>query len=99
MQSHSALEIFPRHMLERADLYDSGVVDQDVDLAEAIDGLPNRRPNLSGIKQVALQSQNRPTAPDKIRFCAPEFLRIARNKRDLSTCRTNLSREHEPKSP
>jgi hypothetical protein len=101
MQSHSVLEIFPRHVLERADLYDSGVVDQDVDLAEAIDGLLNRRLNLRCIKQIALnpESIRGAAAPGEVSFCAPEFLDIARNERDLSACRTNLASKHEPESP
>jgi hypothetical protein len=99
MQSHGALEIFSRHMLERADLDDAGAVDQDIDLAEAIDDLPNSGPNLPCIMQVALNRQNRAATPGEIRFCAPEFLSISRNERDLSACRADLSRKHEPKSP
>jgi hypothetical protein len=100
MQSHGTLKIFPRHMLERADLNDAGAVDQDIDLAEAIDDLPNSRLNLPFIKQVALHGQNcAAAAPGKVRFCAPEFLGIARNERNLSACRAKLPREHESKSP
>ena len=99
MQLHSALEIFPPHVFERADLDDSGIVDQDIDLAEAIDDLPNRRLNLLRIKQIALNRLNRAAAPGKVRFCAPEFLSIARNECDLSACRANMAAEHEPKSP
>jgi hypothetical protein len=101
MQSHGALEIFPRHVLERADLDDAGVVNQDIDLAEAIDDLPNSRPNLLGIKQVALnpESIRGAAAPGEVSFCAAEFLSIARNECDLSACRADLSRKHEPKSP
>ena len=101
MQSHGALEIFPLHMLERADFDDAGAVDQDIDLAEAIDDLTNRGLNLPCIKQIALNSESirGAAAPGEVRFCAPEFLGIARNERDLSACRANLSREHEPKSP
>jgi hypothetical protein len=96
---HGALEIFSRHMLERADLDDAGAVDQDIDLAEAIDDLPNRRVNLLCIKQVALHGQNRSAARGEVSFRAPEFLSLARNKRDLSACCANLSRKHKPKSP
>ena len=98
MQSHGAIEIFPRHMLERADLDDTRVVDQDIDLAEAIDDLLNRGVNLPCNKQIALNRQNRAAAPGKVRFCAPEFLNIARYERDLSARRADLSRKHEPKS-
>jgi hypothetical protein len=100
MESHGTLEIFPRHVLEWADLDDACVVDQDIDLAEVIDDLPNRRPNLLCIKQVAFNPENirGAAAPGNVRFCAPEFLRIARYERDLSACRGDLSRKHEPKS-
>jgi hypothetical protein len=100
MQSHGALEIFPRHVLERADLDNAGVVDQDIDLAEVIDDLPNSRSNLLCIKQVALnpESIRGAAAPGKVRFCAPEFLSISRYERNLSICRADLSREHESKS-
>jgi len=73
----------------------ASVVDQDIDLAEAIDDLPNRRVNLLCIQQIALNRQNRAAAPGEVRFCAPEFLSIARNERDLSTaaqiCRASTS--------
>jgi hypothetical protein len=101
MQSHCAIEIFPGHVLERADFDDPGAVDQDIDLAEAMDDLPNSRPNLLCIKQIALnpESIRRTAPPGKVRFGAPELLNIARNERDLSACGANLTRKHEPKSP
>src|SRR5260370_24072023 len=98
MQSHGALEILMRHMLKRTDFDNAGVVDQDVDLAKAIDDLPNSRLNLPGIQQVALHGQHRTATPGKISFCAPEFIGVARNQRDLSARSANLSRKHESKA-
>src|SRR5438094_4838747 len=98
MQSHGAVEIIPRHMLKWTDFDNAGVVDQDVDLAKTIDDLPNSRLNLPGIQQVALHGQHCIAAPGKISFCAPEFIGVARNERDLPACSANLSRKHEPKS-
>jgi hypothetical protein len=88
-------------MLERADLDDAGAVDQDIHLAKVIDDLPNSRPNLLCIKQVALNREGirGAAALGKVSFCAPEFLSIARNECDLSACRANLPRKHESKSP
>ncbi len=59
MQSHSAFEILARHVLKRTNFDDAGAVDQDVDLAEAIDDLTNSGINLCGIEQVALNGQDR----------------------------------------
>jgi len=58
MQSHGAVEILRSQMLKRTDFDDAGVVDQDIDLAKAIDYLPNSRLNLSGIEQVALNRED-----------------------------------------
>jgi hypothetical protein len=49
-------------MLKRTDFDNAGVVDQDVDLAKAIDYLPNSRLNLSRIEQIALNRQGFATA-------------------------------------
>src|SRR5713101_1364510 len=98
MQSHGALEILMRHMLKRTDFDNAGVVDQDVDLAKAIDDLPNSRLNLPGIQQVALHGQRRTAARSKIGLCARELIRVARNKCNVAVSRANLSRKHEPKS-
>src|SRR6478736_4866891 len=65
MQSHCALEILPRHMLERADFDNAGVVYQDVYLAKAIDDLPNSRLNLFGIEKIAFNRENFATAGNK----------------------------------
>jgi len=53
MQSHGAVEILRPQMLKRTDFDDARVVDQDVDLAKAIDDSPNSRANLFAIQQIA----------------------------------------------
>jgi hypothetical protein len=85
-------------MIERADLDNAGVVDQDVNLAEAINDFPDSRLNLSGIQQIALDGQHGATAPGEISFCAREFRGIPCKQRDLTACGANLPRKHEPKS-
>ena len=90
MQLHGALEIFAHHVLERADLDNAGVVDQDVDLAEPIDDLANGRFNLSTIEQVAL-NRKRFTAPlGEIGFGAREFIGIARDENNFPALIANL---------
>jgi hypothetical protein len=85
-------------VFKRADLDNAGVVDQDIDLAETIDDLPDRRPNLFSVQQVALNGQNRAAAPGEVCLGAPEFLSIARNERDLSASRAEMARKHEAQS-
>ncbi len=53
MQSHGAVEILRPHMLKRTDFDNAGVVDQDIDLAKAIDYSPNSGANLFAIQQIA----------------------------------------------
>ena len=50
MQLHGAIEIFAVHVIERTDFDDAGVVDQDVDFAEAIDSCPDSGVNLRAIE-------------------------------------------------
>src|SRR5262245_61757881 len=50
MQLHGALVVFAGHMIERTDLDDAGVVDQDVNSFEVIDDFPDNRVNLSAIE-------------------------------------------------
>jgi hypothetical protein len=85
-------------MVEWADLDNAGVVDQDVNLAEAINDFPDSRLNLSGIQQIALNGQHGATAPGELSFCAGKFRRIPREQRDLTACGANLPRKHEPES-
>jgi hypothetical protein len=62
MESHGAIEIFARHVIERTNLNDAGIVDQDVDFAEAIDSCPDSAMNLRVIEQVAFDGHNLATA-------------------------------------
>jgi hypothetical protein len=95
MQAHGAIEILELHMLDWTDFNDAGVVNQDVDLAEAIDGLTDGRLNLPGIEQITLNG-NHPTATSRqISFCADQFLIVPRKERHFAASSTNLSRQHQ----
>jgi hypothetical protein len=85
-------------MVEWTDLDNAGVVDQDVNLAEAINDFPDSRLNLSGIQQIALDGQHGASVPGEISFCAREFRHIPCEQRDLTACGANLPRKHEPES-
>ena len=98
MQSHGALEILRRHMLNGPYFDNAGVVDQDVDLAKTIDDSPDSQVNLSGIEQIAFNCENFTTAGDKISLCTHQFVRIARNDGNIAASRANMSREHESES-
>ena len=52
------LEIFKRHALERTNLDLAGIVDQDVDRAEAKGYLLNGRLDLLAVRDVALNCQD-----------------------------------------
>src|SRR6266480_1293770 len=98
MHSHGALKIVPAHMLKRTYFDDARVVDQDVDFAKAIDNLPNSRLNLSRIEQIAFNGQDYAAARSEIDLCTREFIRVARDERNVAALRTNLPRKHESKS-
>src|SRR5215470_15816343 len=98
MQLHGAFEILPRHVLKRTDFDNAGVVDQNVDLAKAIDDLTNSGSNLCGVEQITFNGQNRAAARSEIALCARQFFGVARNERDVPTFRADMSRKHEPKS-
>src|SRR6266513_574485 len=98
MQSHGALEIFPRHMLKGANFDNAGVVYQDVYLAKAIDDFSNSRLNLSGIEKIAFNRENFATARNKISLCTCQLIGIARNESNVASARANMSREHQSES-
>src|SRR5206468_4637837 len=98
MQSHGAFEILARHVLKRTNFDNAGVVDQNVDLAEAIDDLTNSCLDLATIEQIALNGQDHAAALDEIGLCTRQFIRVARDERDAPALRANVSRKHESKS-
>jgi hypothetical protein len=98
MQSHRAFVIFACHVIERTDFDDAGVVDQDVNPAEAIDDFPDSGLNLIAIKQIAFDGENFSAARSEICFRAREFFWITREESNVSALIANLSRQHEPKS-
>jgi hypothetical protein len=98
MQSHRAVVIFAGHVIERTDFDDAGVVDQDVNLVEAIDDFSNSSLNLIAIKQIAFDSKNFSAARTEIGFRAREFFWITREQSNVSALVANVSRQHEPES-
>ena len=98
MKLHGVFEILPRHVFQRTNFDDAGVVDQNVDLAKAIDDLTNSGSNLRRIEQVALNGQNRPAARSEIGFCTRQFFRVAGNQCNVPALRANVSRKYEPES-
>jgi hypothetical protein len=98
MQLHRALKIFAAHVLKWTNFHDAGVIDQDVDPAEAINGSPDGRVNLSTIEQIAFDRENFTTASAEIGFCTHEFLTVARNQSHIAASLANMSCEHESES-
>jgi len=82
-------------MIKRTDLDYAGVVDQDVDFSESIDNRPDSGLNLSAIEQIAVDSQNFPTARGEIGFRAREFFMVACYESDTPASRTNVACQHE----
>jgi hypothetical protein len=85
-------------VLKRTNLDNASVVDQNVDLPEAIDDLTNSRLNLAAIEQVALNSLDCATARSEISFCPRQFVRVPCNEANTTALRANVSRKHEPES-
>jgi len=98
MQAHGAFEILARHVLKRTDFDDAGAVDQDVDLAEAINDLTNSGINLCGIEQVALNGQDGAATWSEISLSARQFVRITCDKGNVTPLPTNVSRKHKTES-
>src|SRR5207302_9995338 len=58
MQPHRAVEIFQLHVRQGTDLDNPGIINEDVDLAEVLEGLLNGRLHLGGLEQVALDCKH-----------------------------------------
>src|SRR4029077_11266968 len=98
MQSHRAVVIFARHVIERTDFDDAGVVDQDVNPVEMIDDFPDSGLNLIAIEQIAFDRETLSAAGSESGFCAREFFWITRDESNVSALVANVSRHHETKS-
>jgi hypothetical protein len=83
-------------MVERTNFDNAGVVDQDVNPAEAIDHFPESGLNLIAVEQIALDRENSSAARSEIGFRAGEFFWITREESNVSALRANVSRQHEP---
>ncbi len=99
MQPHGAFEILALHVLKWTNFDDAGAVDQDVDLAEAIDDLTNSGISLCGIEQVALNGQDRSATRSEISLSARQFVRITCDEGNVTPLPTNVSRKHKTESP
>ena len=82
-------------MLKWADLDNAGVINQDIDLAEAVDRLADGRVNLRGIKQITLNGKHFAAASRELSFCADQFIIISREQRHFAALGANLSRKHQ----
>ena len=98
MEAHGAIEILDLHVLERTDFDGAGVVNQDVDLAEAIDDLLNSGLNLRGIEQIALDCEHLSAASSEIGFGPGEFSGIAGKNRNAPALFANLARYFQAES-
>jgi hypothetical protein len=96
MQAHGAIEILELHMLDWADFDNAGVVDQDVDLAEALKRLLDSGLDLRGLEQIALNREDFSRETIQVRFRSRELFSIARKESDFSSARTNLTRDFQP---
>jgi hypothetical protein len=85
-------------VIERTDLDDAGVVDQDVNPVKMIDHFPDSCLNLVTIEQIAFDGENFSAARSEIGFCSREFFWITRKESNLSVLVADVSRQHETKS-
>src|SRR5437763_1354076 len=88
MQPHRAIEILQLHMLNRTDFDNAGVVNYDVDLAEALQRLLDSRLDLRGLEQIGLQRQNLSSESVQVSLGMGEFFRVPRNESDFAAART-----------
>ena len=91
MEAKRAIEIFQLHVRQRTDLDNPGIINEDVDLAEVLEGLLNGRLHLGGLEQVALDSEHFSSESIQIGFGAFEFFGIAGKQRDFAATRANLA--------
>jgi hypothetical protein len=98
MQTHGPIKIFDLHVIEGTDLDNPGVIDQDVDLAEALDALLDGRVYLGGIEQITWKRQDFASLFHQLHFGAIEFVRIAREQSDFTALSANFASERQTKS-
>lgn len=95
MEREVLFEIFALHMIERAGFHDTSVVDQNVDPAETLDRLFDGGFDLGTIEQVALDVEYFTASKIETGFRAGEFVRIAREQRNLPATFADLSRNDQ----
>jgi hypothetical protein len=98
MQLHALLEIFALHVFERPDFDDARVIDQNVDLAKALESLLDSRLNLRAIEQVAGGREHVTAAGRELGFGTREFVRVTGQNGNASALFANLARNRQAKS-
>jgi len=85
-------------MLERTDFDDPGVVNQDVDLSEALKGLLDSGLNLGAVEQIALNRKHLAAAGSEFGFRVRKLFRIARENRNATALFAALARNLQAES-
>jgi hypothetical protein len=85
-------------MLNWANFDHASVVDQDVDLAEALQCLLDSGLDLRGLEQIALKGKDFSSEAIQVSFGARELFGIACNQSDLSSARANLPGDFQAKA-
>jgi hypothetical protein len=80
-------------VFEWSDFDDPGIVDQDVDPAEVLDGLADCRFNLCAIQQVTLNANCLAAALREVLVGLREFIWVASDERCFPAALANLSRD------
>src|SRR5437879_7263237 len=85
-------------MLERTDLDNACVVNQDVNLAESGEGLLNGRLNLGAFEQIALDGKNLGLESIEVAFRTCKLFRVARENRHATALITKLAGNFQPET-
>ena len=88
--------VLVRHVLERADLYHAGVVDEHVDAAEMLHDDFDRLPNIPTHADVAWDGEDVPAAEPLLRM--PELLPVAGKQCDASALLPQFACHQEPET-
>ena len=95
MQPQLVAKIVIRHRLERADLNHTGVVDENIDFAEAFRGICNKRLRRPLVAQIARKSLRLDIAPPQVGKRAFQIFFGARADCDTCAALTENARELE----
>src|SRR5262249_33764380 len=96
VETQRLVEIFELHVSERTNLDGAGVIDQDVDPAEALQCLLNGGLNLSRLEQVARKGQYVGSEAVELGFGTCKLFGVAGDERHFPTAGANLARNFQP---